>query len=169
MSLKLLTRDQDIKRMAGYFQGKPEPYTEQKWTRRRYHTVLILNNGHRPIRRYEEQEGIDTRSNTTPPFCHLVTKICWSLHSNCCPASLEQTTASIAITISHILPTHQNLTPCYLSTALSLQTENTALPKNPILIPPLLPTSLPVSTSNAIHHNRLTVCLPDSLDLTRCL
>src|SRR6218665_1242934 len=40
---------------------------------------------------------------------------------------------------------------------------------NPILICPLLPTSLHVSTPNAIHHSRLTVCLPDSLDLTRCL
>src|SRR6218665_902525 len=27
----------------------------------------------------------------------------------------------------------------------------------------------PVSTQNTIHHSRLTVCLPDSLDLTRCL
>ena len=40
---------------------------------------------------------------------------------------------------------------------------------NPIVIHPLLPTSLPVSTPNTIHHSRLTVCLPDSLDLTRCL
>src|SRR6218665_2455177 len=31
------------------------------------------------------------------------------------------------------------------------------------------PTSLPVSTPNTIHHSHLTVCLPDSLDLTRCL
>src|SRR6218665_1756916 len=31
---------------------------------------------------------------------------------------------------------------------------------NPILICPLLPTSLPVSTPNTIHHSRLTVCLP---------
>src|SRR6218665_999205 len=40
---------------------------------------------------------------------------------------------------------------------------------NPILICPLLPTSLPVSTPNTIHHSLLTVYLPDSLDLTRCL
>jgi len=40
---------------------------------------------------------------------------------------------------------------------------------NPILIHPLLPTSLPVSTPNNIHHSRLTVCLTDSLDLHRCL
>src|SRR6218665_2891431 len=39
---------------------------------------------------------------------------------------------------------------------------------SPILICPLLPTPLPVSTPNTIYHNRLTVCLPDSLDLTRC-
>src|SRR6218665_3497899 len=37
---------------------------------------------------------------------------------------------------------------------------------NPILICPLLPTSLPGSTPNTIHHSRLTVYLPDSLDLT---
>src|SRR6218665_1306757 len=30
-------------------------------------------------------------------------------------------------------------------------------------------TYLPVSTPNTIHHSRLTVCLPDSLDLDRCL
>ena len=40
---------------------------------------------------------------------------------------------------------------------------------NPILIHPILPTSIPVSTPNTIHHSCLTVCLPDSLDLTRCL
>src|SRR6218665_356936 len=40
---------------------------------------------------------------------------------------------------------------------------------NPILICPLLPTSLPASTPNTIHHSRLSVCLPASLDLTRCL
>src|SRR6218665_539204 len=34
---------------------------------------------------------------------------------------------------------------------------------------PLLPTSLPVSTPNTIHHSRRIACLPDSLDLTRCL
>src|SRR6218665_1492695 len=30
-------------------------------------------------------------------------------------------------------------------------------------------TSLPVSTPSTIYHSRLTVCLPDSLDLDRCL
>jgi len=40
---------------------------------------------------------------------------------------------------------------------------------NPILIPPPLPISLPASTPNTIRHSRLTVCLPDSLDLTICL
>jgi len=40
---------------------------------------------------------------------------------------------------------------------------------NPILIHPLLPTSFPVSTPYTIHHSRMTVCLPDSLDLIRCL
>jgi len=40
---------------------------------------------------------------------------------------------------------------------------------NLILIHPLLPTSLPVSTPNTFHHSRLTAYLPDSLDLTCCL
>jgi len=34
---------------------------------------------------------------------------------------------------------------------------------NAILIHPLLPTSLPVSTTSTIYHSGLTVCLPDSL------
>src|SRR6218665_1115283 len=38
-------------------------------------------------------------SNTNPPFCHLVTQIFQSLHSRSCPASLEQTPASIATNI----------------------------------------------------------------------
>src|SRR6218665_1193746 len=46
---------------------------------------------------------------------------------------------------------------------------NTSLQTNPILICPLPPTSLRVSTPNTIHHSPLTVCLADSLDLTRCL
>src|SRR6218665_3846204 len=36
---------------------------------------------------------------------------------------------------------------------------------NPILIHRLLPTSLPVSTPNTIHHSRLTVCLSLSVCL----
>src|SRR6218665_1969473 len=40
---------------------------------------------------------------------------------------------------------------------------------NPILIHRHPHASLPVSTPNTIHHSRLTVCLPDSLDLDRCL
>ena len=40
---------------------------------------------------------------------------------------------------------------------------------NPILIHRHHHTYLPVSTPNTIHHSRLTVCLPDSLDLDRCL
>jgi len=40
---------------------------------------------------------------------------------------------------------------------------------NSILIHPLLPTFLLVSIPNTIYHSRLTVCLPDSLDLIRCL
>src|SRR6218665_1956812 len=37
-----------------------------------------------------------------------------------------------------------------------------------VLIGPLLCTSFPVSTPNSIHHSHLTVCLRDSLNLTRC-
>ena len=40
---------------------------------------------------------------------------------------------------------------------------------NPMLFHPLPRTSLPISTPNTIHLSRLTVCLPDSLDLDRCL
>src|SRR6218665_111136 len=38
-------------------------------------------------------------SNTTSPFCHLVTQIFQSLHSRSCPASMEQTPASIATNV----------------------------------------------------------------------
>src|SRR6218665_3864955 len=49
------------------------------------------------------------------------TKICQSLHSHSCTASLEQTPASIAtkFNICPIQRTHQNFTSFYLSTALS--------------------------------------------------
>jgi len=66
------------------------------------------------------------RKTTSPPFCHLVTKICWSLHNHSCPASLEETPASIATNIWPILRIHLNLKSCYLSPALSLQIENAA-------------------------------------------
>jgi len=45
-----------------------------------------------------------------PPFCHLITKIYQSLQVHACPASFEQTPASIAANILLILRTHQNLT-----------------------------------------------------------
>src|SRR6218665_808130 len=51
----------------------------------------------------------------------------------------------------------------------SLQIKKHCSLANPILIYRLPPTSLPVSTPNTNHHSRLTVCLPDSLDLDRCL
>src|SRR6218665_2474119 len=40
---------------------------------------------------------------------------------------------------------------------------------NPILIHHHPHTSLPISTPSIIHHSRLTICLPDSLDLDPCL
>ena len=58
-----------------------------------------------------------------------------------------------------LLPLHRSFTP-------NLKRCSST---NPILICPLLPNSLPVSTPNTIHHSCLTVCLPDYLDLTRCL
>src|SRR6218665_1984978 len=70
-----------------------------------------------------------------------------------------------------MLRTHQIPSPCYLSSLHS--SFSTSLKHcsstNPMRIHPLLPTSLPVSTPNTIHHSHLTVCLPDSLNLTRCL
>jgi len=45
-----------------------------------------------------------------------------SIHNHSCPTSLEQTPTSIATNIWPILRNHQNLTSCYISTALSFQT-----------------------------------------------
>src|SRR6218665_2511848 len=64
---------------------------------------------------------------------------------------------------------HQNPTPCYLSTALSLQTENTAFQQILSLFILFSLLSSPVSTTNTIRHSRLPVCLPDPLDLTDSL
>ena len=111
-----------------------------------------------------------TLSSSTP-FCHLVTQIFQSLHSRSCLASLEQSPASIVTNIWPILRAHSKLSSCHLSTALSLQTENTALLQilSWIVIHRLPHTSLPVSTPSTIYHSRLIVCLPDSVDLYRCL
>src|SRR6218665_2261111 len=38
-------------------------------------------------------------SNTTPPFCYLVTEIFQLLHNHSCPASVEQTPLSVATNI----------------------------------------------------------------------
>ena len=65
--------------------------------------------------------------NTTTSFCQLVIKICQSLHSFSCTPSLEQIPASVATNIWPILRTHPKLTSSHISTALSLQSENTAL------------------------------------------
>jgi len=75
---------------------------------------------------------------------------------------LEQTPASIARNIWPILRTHQNLTPCYLSTALSLANWKRCLQQIPSW-PPI--ASFKISISNTNHHSRPTVCLPDSLAL----
>ena len=52
------------------------------------------------------------------------------------------------------------ITQAVLSLLPHIRTKNSST--NPILIHPLLPTSIPVSTPNTIHHSRLTVCPPDS-------
>src|SRR6218665_95890 len=59
----------------------------------------------------------------------------------------------------------QRPSSCYLRSSFTQNSKHCSS-TNPILIPLLLPPSLPVSTPNTVHHNRLTVCLPDSLDLT---
>src|SRR6218665_2224974 len=59
--------------------------------------------------------------------------------------------------------------PLAISPQLFRDKLKTLLWANPILIHRLLHTSLPVSTPSTIHHSRLTVCLPDSLDLTEPL
>jgi len=56
-----------------------------------------------------------------------------------------------------LLSLHSSFTPNWKHCSLA----------NPILIHPLLPTSLPVSTPNTMHQSHLTVCLPDSLDQRR--
>jgi len=64
--------------------------------------------------------------STDPPFCHLITNIWQSLHSHSCFPLFGRNSLSVATNIWLILRTHANLTFCDLSTALSLQSENTA-------------------------------------------
>src|SRR6218665_2671213 len=56
-------------------------------------TLILTSVVHHPTTSFNP---ILIHSNTTPPFCPLVTQISQSLHSSSCPASLEQTPASIA-------------------------------------------------------------------------
>ena len=110
------------------------------------------------------------RPNTAPPFFHLGTKICLSLHSLICPISVEQTPASITTTIYeriHIRTYTYELTKISPLAIPQFFTPNWkhCSSKNPVLIHPLLPPSLPVSIPNTIHLGRLYVCLPNSLDL----
>jgi len=99
-------------------------------------------------------------------FCHLVAQICWTLYSYSCLASLEQTPTSNYLTHPTNSPKPHPLLSFHSSFTPNLKHCSST---NAILIHPLLPTSLPVSTPNNIHHSRLTVYLPDSLDLTWCL
>src|SRR6218665_3323133 len=59
-------------------------------------TLILTSVVHHPTTSFNP---ILIHCNTTPPFCHLVTQIFQSLHSRSCPASLEQTPASIATNI----------------------------------------------------------------------
>jgi len=94
------------------------------------------------------------RPKIVPPFCHLVTKICQSLHSLSCPVSSEQTPARIATKIWPILRTHQNITSWLLLSLHNSFTPNLkhSSSTNPIMIHPfhrLLPTYLRL---NSKHH-----------------
>src|SRR6218665_2781568 len=98
-------------------------------------TLILTSVVHHPTTSFNP---ILIHSNTTPPFCHLLTQIFQLFHNPkfpppllknplqtvCCPASLEQTPASIATNVCTILCAHTNLSPCHLSTSLSLQTDN---------------------------------------------
>src|SRR6218665_1517935 len=53
-------------------------------------------------------------------------------------------------------------TPLAISPQLFHSKLKTLLFNNHILINPFLPTFLPISTPNTIHHSHLTICLPDS-------
>ena len=79
------------------------------------------------------------------PSCHLLTKICWLLHSHSRPAPLEQTPASFATTIWPMLRTHQNLAvfPQLLHSKLITLLFNKTYPDSFSL-----PTSLPFSAPN---------------------
>src|SRR6218665_2855067 len=59
-------------------------------------TLILTSVVHHPS---TSLNPIIIHSNTTPPFCPLVTQIFQSLHSRSCPASLEQTPASIATNV----------------------------------------------------------------------
>src|SRR6218665_97602 len=66
--------------------------------------------------------------NTASPFHHLITKICQSLHSHSWPVlPLWNKLPLILRQIYDPSYDLKNVTSCYLSTALSLQTENTIL------------------------------------------
>src|SRR6218665_3517046 len=75
--------------------------------------------------------------------------------------------ALVYFSLSNILPslqTHPNLTPCCLSTALSLQNENTTVQEIPsrFILFPCLP---PLSTSQLRTPSTTAIQLPDILGL----
>src|SRR6218665_2664381 len=59
-------------------------------------TLILTSAVHHPTTSFNP---ILIHSNTTLPFCHLVTQIFQSPHSRSSPASLEQTPASIATNV----------------------------------------------------------------------
>src|SRR6218665_368344 len=110
-----------------------------------------------------------TRSSTTltlstPPFCYLVTEIFQSLHShalpplwNKLPPALRQISeSSYELTQTSLLKISPRLFHSKLETLLFSKS-----------YPDLSSSSYLPPRLNSKHH--LTVCLPDSLDLDRCL
>src|SRR6218665_13576 len=96
--------------------------------------------------------------NTPPPFCHLVGKICKSLHSHSCPAFMEHTLASIAKILTHptnspnphlLLSLHSSFTP-----NLGLKHCPSTNPAYPDSSPSYLPPRF-----NSKRHPPQTICL----------
>ena len=104
------------------------------------------------------------RPNPSPPSRYLINKVRKSLHSHSCSASLEKTptcTKTISDPSYELTKTsHLAVFPQVFHSKLK-----TLLFGDPLLIAPLPLTFLVVSILNTIHLSRLTVCLPDSLDL----
>ena len=98
--------------------------------------------------------------NTAPPFCHLVTKICWSLHSHSCPTSLEPTTNSPK---PHLVLSLHSFFHSKLKTLLF----NKSYPdlSSSLSVPSSVPTSIPPSPSQLLTPSTIAVYLSACLSL----